>query len=66
MTGEFAFPGSCGYSDAVQPWVQGSKIIAPDTNCGTVGIDQFPGGENEKYLSNTQYPIGATVSAAKI
>ena len=66
MTGEFALPGSCGFSDVVQPWVQGSKIVAPDTYCGTVGIDSFPGGENQEYLTGTQYPIGATVSTAKI
>lgn len=66
MTGEFALPGSCGYSDVVQPWVQGSKIVAPDTYCGTVGIDNNLGGANEKYLSGTEYPIGATVSVAKI
>ena len=66
MTGEFALPGSCGHSDIVQPWVQGSKIVAPDTYCGTVGIDDNPGGANLRYLSNTQYPIGATVSEAKI
>ncbi|MGC9993253.1 MAG: hypothetical protein ABSD52_12770 [Candidatus Cybelea sp.] len=66
MTGEFALPGSCGYSDVVQPWVQGSKIIGADTYCGTVGIDTYPGGANQKYLSGTQYPIGATVSKAKI
>jgi hypothetical protein len=66
MTGEFAFPGSCGFSDVVQPWVQGSKIIGADTYCGTVGIDKYPGGANQKYLSGTQYPIGATVSKAKM
>jgi hypothetical protein len=66
MTGEFALPGSCGYSDVVQPWVQGSKIIGADTHCGTVGIDTYPGGANQTYLTNTQYPIGATVSKAKI
>jgi hypothetical protein len=65
-TAEFALPGSCGFSDVVQPWVQGSAIVAPDTYCGTVGIDSFPGGENQKYLTGTQYPIGATVSTAKI
>jgi hypothetical protein len=66
MTSEFALPGSCGYSDVVQPWVQGSKIVGADTNCGTVGIDYIEGGLNQKYLSGTQYPIGATVSQAKI
>jgi hypothetical protein len=66
MTGEFALPGSCGFSDVVQPWVQGSKIVGPDTYCGTVGIDSIPGGVNQKYLTGTQYPIGATVSEAKI
>jgi hypothetical protein len=66
MTSQFALPGSCGFSDVVQPWVQGSKIVGPDTYCGTVGIDSFPGGENRQYLTNTQYPIGATVSEAKI
>jgi hypothetical protein len=66
MTGEFTLPGSCGHSDVVQPWVQGSKIIAPDTYCGTVGIDEYPGGTNQKYLSGTEYPIGATVSEATI
>jgi hypothetical protein len=65
MTGEFAFPGSCGDSDVVQPWVQGSKIVAPDASCGTVGIDYFPGGVNEMYLSGTQHPVGAAVSQAK-
>jgi hypothetical protein len=66
MTGEFALPGSCGFSDVVQPWVQGSRIVAPDTYCGTVGIDSIPGGANQKYLTGAQYPIGATVSEAKI
>jgi hypothetical protein len=66
MTDEFALPGSCGYSDVVQPWVQGSRITGPDTYCGTVGIDKYPGGANQRYLSGTQYPIGATVSEAKI
>ena len=66
MTNEFALPGSCGISDVVQPWVQGSEIIGPDTNCGTVGIDSYPGGVNQQYLSGTQYPAGATVSKAKI
>ncbi|MFY9720754.1 MAG: hypothetical protein WAK16_14030 [Candidatus Cybelea sp.] len=66
MTNEFTLPGSCGYSDVVQPWVQGAKIVGADTYCGTIGIDYLPGGQNEKYLSGTQYPIGATVSQAKI
>lgn len=64
--GEFALPGSCGFSDVVQPWVQGSKIVGPDTYCGTVGIDSLRGGANQKYLTGTQYPIGATVSEVKI
>ena len=66
MTGEFTLPGSCGYSDVVQPWVQGAKIVGADTYCGTVGIDTYPGGQNQKYLSGTQEPFGETVSKGKI
>ncbi len=66
MTSEFLLPGSCGFSDVVQPWVQASKIVAPDAFCGTVGIDSKIGGANQKYLTNTQYPMGATVSTVKL
>lgn len=66
VVSEFALPGSCGSPDVLQPWIQGSNIIAPDVACKNVGIDKYPSGVNEEYLSGPEYPIGATVSEAKI
>ncbi|MFY9719314.1 MAG: hypothetical protein WAK16_06660 [Candidatus Cybelea sp.] len=63
---EFALPGSCGSPDVLQPWIQGSTIIAPDAVCKNVGIDKYPSGVNEEYLSGVSKPIGASVSEVKI
>lgn len=62
----FALAGSCGSPDVVQPSVEGSRIVAPDVACGSVGIDEYPGGGNQKYLHAPKNPVGATISAVKI
>jgi hypothetical protein len=59
----FSLDGSNG---ALQFWLQGKILIAPNSNAHTVMFWEYPvGGPPSKTLHNLQYPYGAAVSLAQ-
>ena len=55
-----------GGSAVVQFWIDGSKIVGPNSGLGTVGIWKYPaGGAPTKTIGGLYVPLGTVVSRAK-
>ncbi len=55
-----------GGSAVVQFWIDGSKIVGPNSGLGSVGIWKYPaGGAPAKTIGGLYVPLGTVVSRAK-